>query len=429
MTQTDGSYAGSTIEPLHVPVGRCTIPNKEQDSKATDMAGRKADLSPGDPMFDLPPKPKNARFNTLDSVRGIACLMLVFYHAAFYAEYSWSTGDTSTWTLGGLAISLVSRLWMGVPMFFVVSGYCIAASVDSLRRRPHSLSNYFYRRFRRIYPPLWAGFGFAITITLLVATSSKTVFDRCLQLPRLSTFTISDWIGNFTAAASWLPKLFGGESNYLLRNTWTLCYEEQFYVVTGLILLFSARRFFLSAYLIAAVTLLVRHGCRIAGVPINGFFFDGHWLMFAAGILLYQWINYLNGKSAWLAFGAFGMAAIYGLSDRILAVNQHDRHTGEYILVAAAFAIFLAAIKRWDNQISQHWLLAPFRWCGKISYSIYLTHFPITVLIACLLGMAGIRRDGYVFLVTIPVCILLSLPASWLFYQMVERHFVNMPAK
>lgn len=435
MTHSYDEHVTSDLSPADFPVSVSSPPRETAGSAPqavndSPVSTEQTQRPRGQVALDgLPPKPKTARFNTLDSVRGIACLMLVFYHAAFYADYSWQSSDPSTWTVGGFAISLVSRLWMGVPMFFVVSGYCITASVDSLRRRPHSLSDYFYRRFRRIYPPLWAGFAFAIVVTLLVGLASTSVFESCKQLPRVASFTAADWIGNFAAATSWLPKLSGGESNYLLLNTWTLCYEEQFYVVTGLLLLCSPRRFFLLAYIVAGVTIAVRHGCRTAGVPTNGFFFDGHWLMFAAGILLYQRINYLTGRTAWMAIMALGMAAAYGLGERLLTIDPHDKHMGEYIFVAATFAIFLSVIKRWDDSIANHWSLAPFRWCGKISYSIYLTHFPITVLAACLIGMLGIHHDGHVFLITIPICLALSLPLSWIFYQLVERHFVNAPSK
>jgi len=372
----------------------------------------------------LPPKPATARFDTLDSVRGLACLMLMLYHASFYADHDWVSGDPSTWTIGGLAINLVGRLWIGVPMFFVVSGYCIAASIDSLRRKPHSLTNYFYRRVRRIYPPLWAAFFLAIAFTLLVGLSA-TLASNCLQLPRLATFGPTDWLANFSATASWLPKVFGGESNYLLLNTWTLCYEEQFYIVTGILLIVAARRFFLASYLIAASTLIARHACRHYDLPIDGFFFDGHWLMFVCGILLYQRVNYLKGSSARWAIAAMSVGALYGLAERVLAVDSHDRHVGEYIFVACAFAIFLSYLKRWDKQIASHWSLAPLRLSGRMSYSLYLTHFPITVFTASVLATAGITRDSHVFLVTIPVCLILSFPVAYVFYNLVERRFTN----
>ena len=102
------------------------------------------------PLTDLPPKPTNTRYESLDAWRGAACLMLLLYHATFYAEQTFQLSNPASWTLAALPLNLIRKCWIGVPIFFVISGYCIAASIDSLRRRPHSLWDYFVRRFRRI---------------------------------------------------------------------------------------------------------------------------------------------------------------------------------------------------------------------------------------------------------------------------------------
>ncbi len=376
----------------------------------------------------LPPKPKDSRYQTLDAVRGMACLMLLLYHATFYADHSWSSADPATWSLAGLAVNLVGRLWMGVPMFFVVSGYCIAASVDSLRRKPHSLSQYFYRRIRRIYPPFWAAILLGAGFTWAVGWNS-VVAEQCLQLPKLASFTPVDWIANITATASWLPELLGGERTYLLLNTWTLCYEEQFYAVTGLLLVLASRRFFSACYSIALGALVIRHLCRWRGIAIDGYFFDGHWLLFAAGILLYHRVNYLQGRAAWWAHGALAAGMVYGLGERLFAASAHDRHVGEYILVAAAFALLLSPLKRWDERLAAHWSLRPFQWTGSFSYSIYLVHFPITVWIGCVMAAAGWHSDLRVLIGTMPLCLVVSLAVAWMFHRFIERHFANVPQR
>ncbi len=374
----------------------------------------------------FPPKPPSARYQTLDVVRGTACLMLMLFHATFYAERSWVTFDPSTWTLSGLGINLVGRLWMGVPIFFVVSGYCIAGSIDSLRRKPHSLTNYLFRRIRRIYPPLWGGCAFAILFILTLGLN-QTISEHCVQLPDLSTFTLVDWFSNFSNTGTWFPKVVGAETCHLLPNTWTLCYEEQFYAIAGLLLVLVSRRFFFASYLIAAGTLVTRHVCRMHDVPISGFFFDGHWLLFACGILMYQRVNYLTGQRARIAMIAMFIGAIYGLYERVFSVQPYDRHMGEYIFVACTTAIALCYLKRWDMQIASHWTLAPIRWSGKISFSLYLTHFPITVFVASFLAMGGATSDADVLTITIPACLILSFPVAYVFYLVVERHWINKP--
>jgi peptidoglycan/LPS O-acetylase OafA/YrhL len=352
-------------------------------------------------------------------------MTLVLYHAGFYADHTWRLRDQSTWTLGGLAISCLDRMAVGVPIFFVVSGYCIAANIDSLRRRPHSLSHYFWRRFRRIYPPLWAAYALGIACTLAVPLISGFLYRECVQLPRLPQFSWWNWVGNITASESWLPHVRGDMTPmFLLRNTWTLCYEEQFYAVTGLLLALAARRFFTAAYAIAIATIVSRVLCGAAGIDIDGFFFDGLWIMFAAGILVYECLNYFHNRGLRITLGVLSLGLFYGFVERVLCRTQGDRHFGEYILAASAFSILLIAR---DAQIMKYWLFQPILWCGRISYSVFLTHYPFVVLVACLLAIVGVRSDGMVFLITVPICTAISLPIAWLFHIAVERRFLNAP--
>jgi peptidoglycan/LPS O-acetylase OafA/YrhL len=376
---------------------------------------------------DLPPKPRNARYESLTLWRGVACMTLVLYHAGFYADHTWRLRDQSTWTLGGLAISCLDRMAVGVPIFFVVSGYCIAANIDSLRRRPHSLSQYFWRRFRRIYPPLWASYVLGIVVTLAVLIISETAYQECVQLPRFDQFSVWNWIGNITASESWLPHLLDIKPLFLLPNTWTLCYEEQFYAIAGLLLAVASRQFLTAAYVIAVAALVCRVLCGAAGIDIDGFFFDGHWIMFAAGILVYDCLNYFHRFGSRITLGVLSLGVIYGLAERVLCRTLNDRHFGEYIFAASAFSILLILLRNRDAQIMTHWVFKPILWCGKISYSVFLTHYPFVVLVACLLAMIGVRSDGLVLLITVPVCTVLSLPIAWLFHMAVERHFLNVP--
>ena len=55
-------------------------------------------------------------------------------------------------------------MWAGVPIFFVISGYCISATADSARRKGLPARTYFWRRFRRIFPPYWIFLMAAVTV-------------------------------------------------------------------------------------------------------------------------------------------------------------------------------------------------------------------------------------------------------------------------
>lgn len=374
----------------------------------------------------LPPKPANTRYYSLDLWRGAACVMLVFYHATFYGDYQFRIGQVSTWTWAGLPLYLFRHFWFGVPIFFVISGYCIAASVDSLRRRPHSLRDYFVRRFRRVYPPLWIMCGVAVLFTAAMS-QAPLVRTACQQLYDLSTLTAGQWLGNFLAAESWRPHVGGGEPMFLMPNTWTLCYEEQFYVVTGILLAVAARRFFQAAAWMTAAVFLAWLLCPRLGLGPRGFFWDGHWLLFAAGILVYQALNYCQARGRALAIGVFAIGALFGASQKVLAENHFDQHMGEYLFVAGAFAIALLFLRKWDESIARHKLLSPFRWLGQRSYSIYLTHYLVVVVVSSCLAYGGLRSEWQVATIVVPACLLVALPVAIVFYEVVERRFTNSP--
>lgn len=104
------------------------------------------------PVADLGRLPRSPVYHSLDFWRGLACLFVVLAHSGTQAEVppAGSNHGLVYWTYAALA-----RGWVGVPIFFVISGYCVTAAADSTRLREHRLQSFFYRRFRRIYPPYW----------------------------------------------------------------------------------------------------------------------------------------------------------------------------------------------------------------------------------------------------------------------------------
>ena len=169
-------------------------------------------------------------------------MLLVLYHTSFYVEPSLKVRDTSTWSIARGRAKAANLSWIGVPIFFVVSGYCIAASVDSMRRKGYSLKTYFGRRVNRIYPPLWIACLWAVGVTLTIRWLWPSLYQECVQLPRWDDWSIWNWLGNLTATESWQYHASGTKVSYLMKNTWTLCYEEQFYLAIGAVIALSAHR-------------------------------------------------------------------------------------------------------------------------------------------------------------------------------------------
>src|SRR5262249_54371182 len=109
--------------------------------------------------------PRDPRYQLLDAWRGLACLMITIGHAASGLEADdWKAlGDYPTARALRFAFD---QLWLGVPLFFVISGYCISATVDAAQRKGHGPTQYFIRRLRRIFPPYWIFLASLVVLSL-----------------------------------------------------------------------------------------------------------------------------------------------------------------------------------------------------------------------------------------------------------------------
>ena len=114
---------------------------------------------------------KDTRYYTMDFWRGVACLLVLVYHSCKY--YLENPVYANPQGLSRGVFMFLDHSWVGVPMFFVISGYCITAACENARVKGFNAWNYVKRRFRRIYPPYWAAMllsaVFLATFTLLGA--------------------------------------------------------------------------------------------------------------------------------------------------------------------------------------------------------------------------------------------------------------------
>lgn len=372
---------------------------------------------------------KSARYQMLDFWRGASCLSLVVFHATMQLVHQGISFEGSAWDNVGAALTaVVARSWIGVPIFFVISGYCVMATIDSRRRKSASISDYAYRRFRRIYPPY--------LIALAVSCAAIYVVERFVYpgvltggiftIPHLGELSIWQWLGNFTLTETWRPYVVGGGTSMILPNTWTLCYEEQFYALAGIILFAAPRRIFLAAVGVTGFSIVAKVAAKLAGVHLEGLIFDGRWLLVAAGILAYYRINYATVGQTRIIYGLLFLGALLADRDPRMLMSVEPNHSIER-LVAYSFALLICVLYPLDRKMSGWKILAPITACGQMSYSIYLMHPIITKGISHGMFLAGWNDAFSTIFVVVPLCIGTSLLAAELFYRLVERHFVNAP--
>lgn len=367
---------------------------------------------------------KDTRYYSLDFWRGVACLLIVFYHSSLYVLEN--PNPPHSGTLGGLIFHIIDHFWVGVPIFFVISGYCITAACDGTRHKAKSMKQYFIRRLRRIFPPFWA--ACSILLLGLITTSlmgcPEFYVDNIHPVHPLSSFSRWQWLGNASLTEIWRYHVAGDKCWFLLGPSWSLCYEEQFYVVCGLLLLLTRKWFFrASAVLTVVVAGVVACNAWVKTLLIDGFFFDGRWLLFAAGILVYYRIHYATPRFAKMASLGLFCAALYALAWRF-----HDKKaaTEEYY-IGFFFAFLISLLYRWDMRIATNRLARPITWCGIMCYSIYLIHWPVIKPITHILYGAGVVGTWRTLAITLPICLGSVVACAWVFHRLVERRFLNTP--
>ncbi len=288
--------------------------------------------------------------------------------------------------------------------------------------------HYFKRRARRIYPPYWI----VLFITLgVVAIVDMAVPDRPLThhgFYRPWWFSPSQWVGNITLTETWRFHLGGSAPGWMVEPAWTLCYEEQFYLVAGLLLAVAPTYYFQGA---AIVTLVVAACAFLAGplgLPVSGFFIDGAWVQFALGVLVYYAQNYCSMRGRVVSATALLALAIAAAWHPAALLNPTARNPNVLYFAAACFALVLMLLHPFDQQIARAKWLEPLRLPGTMCYSLYLVHAPLIGLIYCAIVWFGGQR-WWTPEVAVPVASAICIAVSWRFHVSVERRFLNAPIR
>ena len=273
-------------------------------------------------------------------------------------------GDHMRW-------SLVGGGYVGVDVFFVISGYLITKNLVS---SPIDIADFYRRRAVRILPALLLVSLVCVPVSLVLLFPQELVaFGKSLVSAALSVPNIFFYlnIGYFSPLAEATP----------LLHTWSLGIEEQFYIFWPLLIM-ACRRIGLPVVVMIAATILVSFAVSAVSV---------RWYPEAAFYLLpaRAWELALGGalvfvpplRSAWLrqALAGAGLLVIAYAATRF---SHGTLFPGPAALVPTlgAFAIIWAGHGGGSGTLGAFLLnLPPVRWIGRISYSLYLVHWPIMV--------------------------------------------------
>ncbi len=343
-----------------------------------------------------------SRYVMLDAWRGLAALAVVVHHVAHVY-------------IGGPA----------VMVFFVISGYCISAAAESCRAAKLGVGTFLWRRVRRIFPPYLAALAFwAATRGLKAWRGGEN------QLVR----SVGEWAQNLTLT-QWLS-LVPDPAAYPARNPtlfvgafWSLCYEEQFYLVMAAMVAAGGVSVALSRWLVVGLLGAGLAWNVVFPTKVFGVFLE-YWAPFALGCLVHSRLCGVGSRGvrtcldAGIAGIALGAGAVFWSQGGFPAPEANGdefRSVSGELLVAGVFALVLIGFRRADGVFASAWWSRPLRALGAITFSLYLIHqFNLSAAI----GVSRlVARPESVAGCVVQVVFLIGVGSA--FWWCCERPFLN----
>lgn len=300
----------------------------------------------------------------IQGLRAVAVLLVVFYHAGF------------DFLPGG---------YIGVDVFFVISGYLITSLLASELKRSNDIDiiNFYSRRIRRLLP--------AATVVLITTI--------CVAWSAYSPLELKQFLSSAFATAIYLSNVWFAHlsTDYLAENTdanpllhtWSLSAEEQFYLVWPIFILllykkkpveFFRRNLAIGILIACMISLILAIFLTYYNQPLAFFISPTRAWEFGFGGLVALWLpkhQFIDNKIYFLS-ELLGLILI--LSAAYL-FNDHTNFPGfsAIVPVLGASLIIASSHSMRPSFINRFLGVKPLQFFGNISYSLYLWHWPIFV--------------------------------------------------
>ena len=352
---------------------------------------------------------KSKYLPSIDSLRALAVLAVIIYH---------------------VDVNYLPGGFLGVDLFFVLSGYLISSLIIKEYRKTGSLNlyNFYIRRARRLLPAVY----FMITVGLVVMVLFNEVLLRKSHL---------DAIFGYIYSSNWwyiFHKLdyfdsFGAQSPF--KHLWSLAIEEQFYMVFPLLFLlvnrkkkskdgtYKLNKNFLYVVLGLILVSLIAHILLFDINNISRIYFGTDTRAFSllvgvVGAILYP-MERLHDKVTQqqnMIYSVVSLASIATLITVMIYTSEYNTwlYRGGFLLVAILGLIVIISSGKQHTLMSKLLSFKPVVFIGKISYSLYLWHFPVLVLTT---PVSEIGNPNIIFVVLRVILTFILATASYVFVE------------
>lgn len=353
----------------------------------------------------------------LDGLRGIAILLVLVHNAGHFGPHPSSV----LWIT-----ALVGAIgWVGVQLFFVLSGFLITTKLLATQDAPNYYSVFFARRILRIFPLYYAALVFGLVVVPLF-----THYLRGGSFP--------DWqqVWLWTFLFNWAHPL--GTPAHGFPHFWSLAVEEQFYLVWPFVVhRLTSKKLARICVAIIAAAFVIRTVMALSGATEDMIYEFTICRMdaLAMGALIAAWLQsperarQLQTLAPWMIPVGLVIALTGALLSRLYTRDTLFTESIGYTFLGIFFSLALLASLLGTNTINRRWQqflsLSALRTIGKYSFAMYVFHFPIQLYGERFLPPTEQRTGllGLEFLVIVGV---ITYILAFLSYHLFEKHFLKL---